>query len=313
MPNDVTQRAVRDWKNEFFDALFPIDERVLSIPYSLKRPSNKHQFLDIILPDRKKTNVELAFQLLNDNIPKSLYKYRAVSKYSLDNFENDTIWVDNPAAYNDPFDGVSIENGDVISGLKDIKDSITDDPAYKKFLSDLYTEEFVRELRESFDAAYTTHAQHTFTIACLSETKSSVLMWSHYADDHKGFCIRYSGPEIYHSEEVDKHLFPVKYLARKDSQIPISALALDYPGLYSVLCKTRDWRYEKEWRICFGIEYGMKPRNIHMPKAKGVYLGARMIEDNIKKVLEIATMKRIPAYKEILDNTNRKIRFQKIQ
>ena len=50
-----------------------------------------------------------------------------------------------------------------------------------------------------------------------------------------------------------------------------------------------------------------------MPKAKGVYLGARMTEDNIKKVLEIATMKRIPAYKEILDNPNRKIRFQKIQ
>lgn len=52
------------WKNGFFDALFPIDERVISVPYCLKEPSKRGEYLDVLIPNRKKTNVELAFKIL---------------------------------------------------------------------------------------------------------------------------------------------------------------------------------------------------------------------------------------------------------
>ena len=36
----------------------------------------------------------------------------------------------------------------------------------------------------------------SFGIACFSETYDSLLMWSHYADYHRGICLEYSYEEI---------------------------------------------------------------------------------------------------------------------
>lgn len=42
------------WKDSFFDALFPIDKRVIDLPYCLKRPSKREEYLDVLIPNRKK-------------------------------------------------------------------------------------------------------------------------------------------------------------------------------------------------------------------------------------------------------------------
>lgn len=300
-----------DWKEQFFDSLFPIDLRVVSVPYALKRPSSRELYLDIILPDRKKTDKDRAFKLLENNIPTSLYKYRAVTDYALLNFLEDTIWIDNPINFNDPFDGVAIE---------------TSSPSFKDRI-DLYEKEFgeneiIKKWRdEKFDEyadslcsgamdVLSTRLQHLFTVACLSEVNDSVLMWSHYANNHKGFCIEYSGAEIYNSSPTNKRLFPVKYISVEEQEIPVSALALDYSGLYSVLRKSDDWSYEREWRICFGIEDTDGARNIQLPRATSVYLGAKMTPDDLVKVSSIARDKGIPVYQEVLDYSSRKISFK---
>ena len=60
------------WKDSFFDALFPIDNRVISLPYCLKRPSKRDEYLDVLIPNRKKVNVELAFKILEQNLPNTV-------------------------------------------------------------------------------------------------------------------------------------------------------------------------------------------------------------------------------------------------
>lgn len=45
-------------------------------------------------------------------------------------------------------------------------------------------------------------------VVCLSEVYNSMLMWSHYAQNHKGFCIEYEFDE---SNTFYKHLHPIIY------------------------------------------------------------------------------------------------------
>lgn len=310
------------WKDIFFDALFPIDERVISVPYCLKRPS-KREYLDILIPNRKKTNVELAFKILEENIPNKVYKYRAFSEYSLTNFRNDTIWITNPVNFNDPFDSISIERDISLKELDDILGATVEQMAMDDESNNIYrgiydkykgiiSQEELEELFKIFNKVTIEGRQHTFKVACLSETNASVLMWSHYSNDHKGFCIEYNGQEIYNNELIDKRFFPVKYIGENEEQIPISALALDYPGLYSVLCKTNVWSYEKEWRICFGIEENLKPSNIQLPKSTGVYIGAKMPSEHRETIIDIAKIKNIPIYQEILGFSSRSVLFERI-
>lgn len=311
------------WKDSFFDALFPIDERVISVPYCLKRPSYREEYLDRLIPNRKKANVELALKILEENIPNKVYKYRTFSEYSLTNFRNDTIWITNPKNFNDPFDSISIDS-DI--SLKEIHDKWDD--SVKQMAIDDESKDVYRDIHEKFNSiigqealekisevikwATTERTQHTFKVACLSETNASVLMWSHYSNDHKGFCIEYNGQEIYNNELIKKRFLPVKYIDENEKQIPISALALDYPGLYAVLCKANIWSYEKEWRICFGIEENLKPSNIQLPKSTGVYIGAKMLGEHRKTIIDIAKTKNIPIYQEVLEFSSRSISFERI-
>lgn len=50
-------------------------------------------------------------------------------------------------------------------------------------------------------------------VASFTEVSDSILMWGHYSDAHKGFCIEYDfsrGDEIY-----IKYIFPIIYSNQK--------------------------------------------------------------------------------------------------
>lgn len=48
--------------------------------------------------------IDKAIRLKFDNLPKLLYKYRAINDYSLKNLEEDSIWLSEPRNFNDPYD-----------------------------------------------------------------------------------------------------------------------------------------------------------------------------------------------------------------
>jgi len=90
-----------------------------------------------------------------------------------------------------------------------------------------------------------------FRVACFSATKQSILMWSHYARNHTGFCIEYD----FHSSRLAQHLHPVRY-DRDRKFIPGSFADQDNAAanqaIYeAALYKSEEWSYEKEWRCVF--------------------------------------------------------------
>ncbi|WP_339483748.1 DUF2971 domain-containing protein [Pseudomonas sp. RL_5y_Pfl2_73] len=117
-------------------------------------------------------------------------------------------------------------------------------------------------------------------------------MWTHYANEHKGFAIEY-GPNQKNS--IALQLWPVfyreklfdisKYLTRNGSSlIP----------LLPVLHKAIDWKYEKEWRL---VIPGNEGESISMPRPKAIYMGSNVCPRVEEDLTTIAVERRIKLYR----------------
>lgn len=153
------------------------------------------------------------------------------------------------------------------------------------------------------------HAQkflcEKFRISCFTTTPYSMLMWSHYANGHKGFCIEYDLAAIPDSPLFSK-LFPVIYCDERISLIEqciefntqkvLTNESLWKVFKYGLLMKSVDWKYQNEWRY---ISYDSKYANIgdynckFFPVSK-VFLGNKMNQDNQQKIVNICRTKGIP-------------------
>lgn len=86
-------------------------------------------------------------------------------------------------------------------------------------------------------------------ILSLTEKIDSTLMWSHYADSHRGFAVEFDELHSFFSRrrsESDEfyHLRSVVYT---DSGPPESLSAVDCDSLF--VTKGKQWEYEREWRM----------------------------------------------------------------
>lgn len=96
-------------------------------------------------------------------------------------------------------------------------------------------------------------------VFCLSQTDRSILMWSHYADQHRGVVLGFDSAAMENGWE--RPIEPVSYAdgppALFDPQQWIRATVygvpdhpvLDAQAVKWVLTKHKDWGYEKEWRF----------------------------------------------------------------
>lgn len=89
-------------------------------------------------------------------------------------------------------------------------------------------------------------------ILCFCGTRKNILMWSHYADGHKGLCVHFN-------TKVRPILGALAVKYQRD--YPISHFPSESPGQEhdflekSVLSKSHRWRYEKEYRL-FSLRMG---------------------------------------------------------
>lgn len=163
------------------------------------------------------------------------------------------------------------------------------------FINSKYSKErhenFIKEINEEIG------------IYSLSENKSNILMWSHYADSHKGYCIgldynillkivRSIGPVTY----SDK--FPVLSLFPKD---PVA----DFMQLF--MTKSIDWAYEREIRII--MRYKAR-QTVKIPDEciKEIIFGYKMEEPHKKEIMDLIKTKSTPI--EIFEATANDEKFK---
>lgn len=169
-----------------------------------------------------------------------------------------------------------------------------------------------------------------YKIACLSETNSSSLMWGHYANNHRGFCLEYDislvledchknctdikycaefmmkpaiAPVVYNAERFDATsafvsmiMNYIKDICKIDSEYYYSDLLL---AVKVLLTKSKDWAYEKEWRIFNKEECSVQHNPLLNIRPKAAYMGIRMSPEHKTAIKEICKDKGILCYQMV--------------
>jgi hypothetical protein len=123
-----------------------------------------------------------------------LYKYRSLIDYNDHGMNTNTIkmlkhgelFFSKPRDFNDPFDCF----------VDEIADG-TNDEFIKYLRNKRKTAEYINEILRQKNSGELNirnlleddKSQDYFKVFCLSKKFDNILMWSHYADDHKGICI----------------------------------------------------------------------------------------------------------------------------
>ena len=219
--------------------------------------------------------------------PKTLFKYYANDKdgHNLDSLKNKYLYHNSYLSFNDPFDC----NINLISFKRNGK--------FKKTH---------RNKKESFK-----NNLNNIGICCFTENKNSILMWSHYSDSHKGYCLEFLKNE--------NELYPINYIkdfAQTDyyENVKDSEFHLTYS-------KSIEWKYENEFR---SIVTDIDSKNLNSRKIKfdekrlkAVYFGVNASDTLKMQIIEIleqkySNFKEIEIYENSLKENSFEIESRKI-
>jgi len=165
---------------------------------------------------------------------------------------------------------------------------------------------FYHALHQEFLSKQTDLIQK-FRVTCFATTPFSMLMWAHYADSHKGFCVEY---EIPTPDEQNitllQNLMPVIYSDERVSVLNECLADLIDPGVsedtvgaiykYGLLTKSIDWKYQNEWRL-ISLDTMLTDESyncIFFPISK-VYIGAKMPDGKRREIIKICNSRSIPS------------------
>ena len=171
------------------------------------------------------------------------FKYRAINKNFLDSLVKSKLYFASRDKLNDPFDS----NVDISRA------------ANKLIAQGVKIDLFEKLLRDDYELDRFNKNVDPLGICSFSLAANETLLWSHYAEDHKGVCLRYDFPKTYLKNE-DK-ILGVSKVSYEPNAITnwlpdnIDLLDIDHKAFIINLLKTLlaskapPWAYEQEVRI----------------------------------------------------------------
>lgn len=231
---------------------------------------------------------------LKDKESVVLYSFRKFSEYSLGDIINNQITLCHPSMMNDPFDSIA----NLWTKKENLKRRCTE-------------QKHIEPYRKSFDY----YRIRSFVANRLNyETDDSILknilMWSHYANQHEGICIKYrlskhfmKSATISGDKSTVNLLFikPINYI--QDFVIPDTQKSIDTNIAY--FTKSNCWEYESEVRLlCYDTSSEEKTLSISLDDAsqiEEIIFGYRCNKQNIETIKslinESSTLKKVKLYK----------------
>lgn len=132
-------------------------------------------------------------------------------------------------------------------------------------------------------------------IYSLSKTYLDELLWAHYANSHKGFCIEYDLDTLIKTFKTEKIFsFPVIY-NKIPPEITIKDMSIKNNDLIHKLSgfKSKRWEYEEEYRIITNY-FGKQSYNYHA--LKSIYFGLRISEAHKLEIFRTLSDRNIKFY-----------------
>jgi len=178
------------------------------------------------------------------------------------------------------------------------------------------TKKGILELQNERYVPAINHFLSLLTVSCFSASGwQNSLMWSHYANSYKGFCVEYNFRQM---DTYIGYVGKIKY----DSKRP--TISLKDVGIYGVsvdsnedgttstkivngdvkinqiieylLVKSTCWKYEEEWRIINIEEKPDTPRFVQVPRIESVTFGVNMDYLCRQLLWDVCKEKDIPCY-----------------
>lgn len=276
--------------------------------------NNLNLFRKLMEKEIKKDNTE--FHLIK--FMSAEYKDNDDNDY-LSTLENDELWVSSPLNFNDPFDCVlNIDYRDQICELVKPLTSqigISNDQLKQHVAS----KEVYDELEEKLSKSDREVTKCIF-VSCFSEkcNINSLVMWAHYAKNHTGICVEYDYREANKKRLKNATILPINYT---DTRKMKTILKDDLHEcrefhLNIAFTKSKEWKYEKEWRLLEIEDRSKKGSNgfkIPFIKPKSIYLGCK-ISDKLKKdIIKLCNQKNIEVYQMNMVKGSFKLNSEKIE
>ena len=221
-----------------------------------------------------------------------LYSFRRFNEYSLADLINNEITVSPSKNMNDPFDSII----NLWGSEEQLKESCKKAKHIKNF-------------SKSFDY----FRIRSFCNGDTEKALEELLMWSHYADEHRGYCIKYKlSKHFIKQDENDRfeHMFLKPIIYRKDEdKVDISEMTTINTDL-AFATKHESWGYENEVRL---IVYNPNKEDafygIPLDKdscIEAIYFGCRCEQKTINTIKNLFSKSDTPPkfYQMKLDRTD---------
>lgn len=166
------------------------------------------------------------FNIKTENVCNKLLSFRPISKYSLKDIINKEITVSHPKVMNDPFDTIYLQWLDYYNPNNDKE------------------RKHIKPMLE---------AMGNVRIRCFVNNKmkrspvSNILMWSHYADSHRGMCLEYRFSDEFMNQTNDDSVLRFRKVIYKRE--PLSIKSKQMTTDIGLLRKCNAWKYENEVRL----------------------------------------------------------------
>lgn len=208
-----------------------------------------------------------------ENYPKIIYKYRSWSnKYHRDILLKNEVYLSSPIEFNDPFDCKIPINYLLIDTLEKIGKYVND--VFERQKDCLVAKGFnienekikyskslenIQKFQKEKDELEFPKIDNHYGVLCMSAKWNSILMWSHYGDFHKGFCIGFNEEKMRQSGLFGKG-GPVIYSGNFPLINPLDNEDIMITSFYQTHYKSIDWSYEEEYRFTL-LMFPEKPTN----------------------------------------------------
>lgn len=192
--------------------------------------------------------------------PRILYKFRSPDEFTKKLIQNSAIYHSSPLNFNDPFDcQLTIDTTNTFAELVDF---ITrNNPGFKLKEARAQAKswqqhpvEFRRFINAAARTAFSRHGVSSYAL-----NPDSLLMWSHYANSHRGVCLKF---DVLEDVRPFSPLFPVQY---EETYPVLNHIRTNNGAVVTRLLTTKgkQWEYEEEWRVVKMAEtgnHGFAPR-----------------------------------------------------
>lgn len=232
------------------------------------------------------------------------FSFRGFSDYALDDIKNNTICLAHPSTFNDPMDTILLRwNQYQLLNTKD-KDEYTLRMLYQKAYDHVKVRCFVRTNQLPRDMGFfagdgvaITKEQHIEDV--------NPLMWAHYADNHKGFCLKYKFPATLVNTNDRESLTWTRI--GNVNYIPDMVFQQNFTIYDALFAKHEVWSYENEVRLIHydaTNEDNYKTIKVPDDAIQAIYLGIKCSDVNREKIKLILRNRNIKLFQMEIDDAD---------